>query len=108
MTLTEMAKNLKSMPNQLQTARNKITAAGLDDVRPDLQKRAIALALKMHEVETEMAELVADAQKPSQADQARRGPTVIYADETTVDGRVIHAAETTVDFSQPSKIPWRP
>ena len=76
MTLTELAEVFGSMPYVFQAARNQITAAGLDDVRPDLQKRAIALALKMHEVETEMAELFADAQKPAAADGAR-SPSMI-------------------------------
>ena len=76
MTLAKLAKAYWSLPDAFQALRNQITAAGLDEVRPDLQKRAIALALKMHEVETEMAELFADAQKPAAADGVR-SPSMI-------------------------------
>lgn len=75
MTLAELAgdgdNSLRHLPNLLKGVRNLITRAGLDDVRPALQKRAIALALKMHQVETEMAELFRDAQKPAAADSVR-------------------------------------
>ncbi len=71
MTLAELGRVLSNMPNVFQATRQQITAAGMDDVRPEIQRRAIALGLKMHEVETEMAELFADAAKPSKADSCR-------------------------------------